>query len=137
MAKLFLSLKPLLIILFGAIPAPLAELTAKILDPQQPPMIVFYICFAWVMAPELVIYFNKDLQMWLKEGFEDADGKLNRDDLKQILPHYFTLWAIRVWVLMTLCYIFFGFKFDTYIYMSPVVIALGTEGAQIFKLLKK
>ena len=137
MAKLFLSLKPLLIIFLSALPTPIVELAAKMIDPNQPPMIVFYVCFIWIMLPEVVIYFNRGLQLWLKEGFEDADGKLNRDDLKQLLPHYFTLWAIRAWVIMTLCVIFYRMEFDAYIYMSPVAVALGNSGAQIYKTIRK
>lgn len=77
-----------------------------------------------IFAPELLYAFKKDFREWINGGVEDGDGKLDKTDLKDIIPLYMGLWCTRVFIYFS-WQISEGKDIETSIYLIPLYGAFG------------
>lgn len=104
---------------------------AKLTMETAPQPFVFYIFVAMMFLPEFTLFFSKSFRHWIKQGIEDADGKLNKEDVKDLRVHYASLWMLRLFVLFGLLMIFYDMKIDWSYYILPFFGAMGLEGVAL------
>jgi len=89
-----------------------------------------------MFLPEITIRTSKEFRMWIKEGIEDADGKLNKSDIKDGLILYVSLWSLRVFIGFSVSEVFYK-EIDFKFYITPLIFSFGTAGLTIIKSIKK
>lgn len=94
---------------------------------------MFYVFVAMMFLPEMALFFSPAFRNWIKEGIEDADGKLNKEDVKDLRVHYASIWMLRVFVLFGLLMIFYQMTIDWNYYILPFFGAMGLEGASLLR----
>ena len=129
--KLVISLYSAIFFLYQGIFTMLGHVLSSIHDKPHPA--VFYVFIFMMFVPEIILLVSKSFRLWIKEGIEDGDGKLNRDDLKDLRIHYAAIWMLRMFVLFGLLMIFYEVEIDTQYYVMPFCGALGIEGLAVWK----
>ena len=86
-----------------------------------------------MFAPEVGVIFFKDFRLWLKTGIENADGKLDRSDLKDLRMHYTAMIMARIFGLFSLMMAFYNIELPWHVYMTPFFGSFGLEGALVIQ----
>jgi hypothetical protein len=90
--------------------------------------------FVFMMfVPEMAFFISPQFRNWIKEGIEDSDGKLNKEDVKDLRIHYASIWMLRIFVFFGLAMIFFQVRIDWNYYIVPFFGAMGLEGASLLR----
>ena len=100
---------------------------------EKPPEQIFYFFVAMIFLPEIVTLFSKNFRYWIKQGIENADGKLNKSDLKDMSILYVSLWCLRVFIFMSWTQIFYQVDIPFHVYITPLLGAFGLSGLPILK----
>lgn len=127
--KLYISLKILSLFAYNGSFTLLAN--AMVADQEKPSPVVFYIFIFMMFVPEIAIISSKGFRQWMKQGIEDADGQLHKEDVKDLRVHYAALWMLRVFVLFGLLMIFYQIQIPWSFYMLPFFGAMGLEGVAL------
>lgn len=135
-AKIILTIKFLLIWVYTYAVSPLAKMTI-LATGRQPPEAVFWFFIGMMWLPELVIIFSSGFREWIREGIENADGKLNSKDVKDLLVHYASLTSMKLFVLESLLMMFYDVTIPFQYYVIPFLGSVGLSGFTIFKNLYK
>lgn len=134
--KLAISLYSIVFFLYQGLFTVFGNILSSTYDKPHPS--VFYVFIFMMFVPELVLLISKPFRLWIKEGIEDGDGKLNRDDLKDLRIHYAAIWMLRTFVLFGLLMIFYEVQIDITYYLLPFSGAMGLEGMALWKnMIKK
>lgn len=106
-----------------------------VIDTDQPSPLVFYIFIVMMFVPEFTITISKKFRTWMKQGIEDGDGKLHREDIKDLRIHYSALWMLRMFVLFGLLMVFYQVQIPWQFYIMPFFGSMGLEGFALYKSL--
>ena len=128
-SKLILSTYTFLFYIYNG----LFTVFAKIAVDDSPEPYVFYVFVGMMFLPEMALFFSKSFRNWIKQGIENADGKLNKEDVKDMRIHYASIWMLRLFVLFGLLMIFYQMKIDWNYYILPFFGAMGLEGASLLR----
>lgn len=131
-ARILLTIKFLLIYCYSFALPPLAKMTMQATG-NEPPELIFYLFTAMMFIPETSILFFKGFREWIKEGLENADGKMNHNDVKDLVVHYASLWSLRIFVLSSLLMMFYNVEFGFQYYIVPFFGSIGLSGFTILK----
>ncbi len=132
MSKVFVSVKLFGIWLYNALLSPTSQMIAKS-NPDRPPEEMLYFFTVMMFVPEVVLIFSKGFRGWIQQGVENADGVLNKSDLKDMVILYGSLWCLRVFLFMSWSKIIYGTNIEFYIYMTPLLGSFGISGLPILK----
>lgn len=136
-ANIVFSLKFILIWCYSFSLSPFAQIAISTAMPNTPPVLIFYIFVLMIFLPDLVLIVSKGFRAWIKEGLEDADGSLNRGDVKDLVVHYASLNSLRVFVLESLMMMFYDVEIPFHYYVVPFFGSIGLSGFTILKNLYK
>ncbi len=85
-----------------------------------------------IFAPEITIGLFKNFRNWIKEGLEDADGKFNKSDIKDMAILYGSLWSLRIFIFFSWATVFHE-PIPYGIYITPLIGSFGTAGLTVIK----
>jgi len=134
MSKILVSVKLFGIWLYNALLSPASQMIARA-NPNRPPEEMLYFFVVMMFVPEIVMLVSKSFRGWVKEGVENADGKLDKSDLKDMVILYGSLWCLRVFLFMSWAKVFYGTEIEFYIYLTPLLGSFGISGLPILKSL--
>lgn len=135
-AKIILTLKFLLIWMYVAALSPAANMVLGIVqdgDVRKPPEIIFWFFVGMMWLPEIIMTTSSGFRGWIKQGIENADGKLNSQDVKDMMVHYISLTSMKLFVLESLLMSFYTVDIPIQFYIIPFLGSFGLSGFTIFK----
>lgn len=135
-ARIILTIKFLLIWVYTFALSPTAKMVI-LTTGRQPPEAVFWFFIGMMWLPEIVICFSYGFREWIRQGIENADGKLNSKDVKDLLVHYASLTSMKLFVLESLLMMFYDVTIPFQYYVIPFFGSVGLSGFAIFKNLYK
>jgi hypothetical protein len=118
-----LTLKFIGLYLYNVVLAPIPSILDNTLSNDKPPEGLFYFLFFVLWLLEMVLLFSKPFRSWIKEGFEDGDGVLNKADLKDMIPFYSSFLFAKTAVLMSWTVLFYPAVTIPYYYFVTLVLA--------------
>lgn len=134
MSKIFVSIKLFGLWLYNALLSPASQMIVRA-NPNRPPEEMLYFFVFMMFVPEMVLVMSAPFRNWIKEGIENADGKMNKSDLKDLVILYGSLWSLRVFLFMSWSMVFYGIDIVFYIYITPLLGSFGISGLPILKAL--
>lgn len=90
-----------------------------------------------IFAPEITIALFKSFRGWIKEGLEDADGKFNKEDIKDMVILYCSLWFLRVFIFFSWAQVFHDPAPAASIYIIPLLGSFGTAGLTVLRSIRR
>lgn len=132
MSKILITVKFFGIWLYNALLSPASQMVVRS-NTDRPPEEMLYFFVLMMFVPESVLLISKSFRAWIREGVEDADGKLNKSDLKDLVILYGSLWCLRVFLFMSWAKVFYGTEIEFYIYLTPLIGSFGISGLPILK----
>lgn len=114
------------LLFIGAFPFVVAQI-----ENQMHLNVYFWTFFVMMFLPEFALFAFKGFRLWIKEGIEDGDKKLNTGDLKDLMVHYIALWCVRIFAISSLWTIWFNKDIPTSIAWTAIGSALTIYGFNV------
>lgn len=129
---MYLSIKLLYVWLYSAVLSPLSQVVIQS-QPSKPPeyLLIFFVLMMFV--PEVALVFSKRFSNWIRSGIENSDGVFSKEDLKDLVILYGSLWSLRAFLFMSWSMVFYDVEIPFYIYLTPLIGSFGISGLPILK----
>lgn len=128
-AKIFLSFKIIAIILYSGGVTTVAGAVGNEFHGQ----LLFTFFSLMLFIPEISIILSPSFRNWLRQGIEDADGKMNRSDVFDLVAHINARLMSIIFGMMSLSMTFMGLSIDWHVYLMPFFGSFGIEGLIVIK----
>jgi len=131
--KALMTIQFMLFWIYSFALTPILQSVVEITDVRRPPEVVFYIFTSMLFIPEVCLILFPSFRNWIRQGIEDADGELNKNDVKDLLVFYFSIWCIRAYVLAFLLTMFYEVDIPFDFKAMSFFGGLGSAGMVVLK----